>query len=64
MKICNSLKVHQLRKETDILMEKHVLNKVLEHNRSKGLKDHDLPCLKIIGTFKDEINLYFITELL
>lgn len=33
-------------------MEKHALNKVLEKYESEGEKG-DLPCVKLIGTFKD-----------
>ena len=44
-------------------MEKHSLNKVNEHY-SKATKDEELPTVKLIGTFKDESNLYFLTELL
>lgn len=45
-------------------MEKHALNKIYEHSKENGLDEVDLPCLKIIGTFKDDSNLYFLTELL
>ena len=45
-------------------MEKHALNKILQDNKSKGLSDDDLPTVKLIGTFKDGMSLYFLTELL
>lgn len=45
-------------------MEKHALSKILKHHIEKGLVDESLPSLKIIGTFKDQGNLYFLTELL
>ena len=44
------------------MMEKHALNKVLDHFKEK--KTPRLPCLRIVGTFKDEVNLYFLTEML
>ena len=47
-----------MRKETDILMEKHALNKLAERH------PEDLPCVKLIGTFKDAEHLYFLQELL
>ena len=62
--MCNQLKVHNLRKETDILMEKHVLNKIKDNHSKKELSWDDLPCIKVISTFKDTSNLYFLSELL
>jgi hypothetical protein len=54
-----------MRKELDILMEKHSLNKIVEHYIKKlGWKDDELPVVKLIGTFKDMENFYFLTELL
>jgi len=65
LKVCDQSKVKKLRKELDILMEKHSLNKVYDHyGKIKNLKDDDLPTVKLISTFKDESNLYFLTELL
>jgi hypothetical protein len=59
------MKVRQMRKELDILMEKHSLNKIVEHYIKKlGWKDDELPVVKLIGTFKDMENFYFLTELL
>lgn len=58
LKVCDSRKVANLRKETDILMEKHALNKLAE------LYPEELPCVKLIGTFKDAEHLYFLQELL
>jgi serine/threonine protein kinase len=52
-------KVKNLRKETDILMEKHALNKLYD-----TYKESSLPCVKLVGTFKDSENLYFLMELL
>jgi serine/threonine protein kinase len=49
-----------MRKETDILMEKHALNKIKE----KYPSDEELPSVKLLGTFKDAANLYFVQELL
>lgn len=45
-------------------MEKHSLNKILEDNKNKGLSDNELPAVKLIGTFKDGMSLYFLTEIL
>jgi hypothetical protein len=45
-------------------MEKHALNKILENHKAKGLAWEELPCIKLIGTFKDQSNLYFLTEML
>lgn len=54
-----------MRKETDILMEKNSLNKIYSFFEKSDKKDlQDLPCLKLIGTFKDEENLFFLTEML
>ena len=46
-----------MKRENDILMEKHALNK-LKENFAKSM-----PCVKIYATFKDPINLYFLTEM-
>ena len=59
MKVCQMAKVKNLRKETDILMEKHALNKLYDTYKGAGL-----PCVKLVGTFKDTENLYFLMELL
>lgn len=56
IKVCSQAKVKNLRKETDILMEKHALNKLKEKYQT------DMPSVKLIGTFKDMDNLYFIME--
>jgi serine/threonine protein kinase len=57
MKICEIQKVQSMRRENDILLEKHSLNKIKE-KYSK-----EMPSVKIIATFKDEVNLYFLTEI-
>ena len=49
-----------MRRETDILMEKHALNKIKEHY---GKKDGEMPAVRITATFKDTVNLYFLTEM-
>ena len=64
MKICCQQKVKSLRKETDIMMEKHALNKLKSAYADLEKTYKNLPCVKIIGTFKDESNLYFLTEML
>ena len=60
LKVCSMQKVKAKRKETDILMEKHALNKLKTEYSARGY----LPCVKILNTFKDMSNLYFITEML
>ena len=45
-------------------MEKHALNKAFDNWLTLKKPESDLPCLKLIGTFKDISNLYFLTELL
>jgi hypothetical protein len=47
-----------MRRETDIILEKHSLNKLKETYAD------DMPCVKLYQTFKDQFNLYFLTELL
>ncbi len=49
MKVCSIEKVARLRKETDIIMEKEALNKLA----SKYKEDDILPCVKLIGTFRE-----------
>ena len=50
--------MRSLRKETDIIMEKHALNKV-----KQAYPDQPLPTVRLLNTFKDMSNLYFITEI-
>ena len=45
-------------------MEKHALNKLLEIYGKSADSGNNLPCVKLIGTFKDNESLYFLTELL
>ena len=59
IKVCSMAKVKNLRKETDILMEKHALNKLIGRYGEK-----EMPCVKLVGTFKDHENLYFVMEML
>ena len=59
LKICSMQKVRSLRKETDIIMEKHALNKIKE-----TYAGHPLPSVRLLNTFKDMTSLYFITEIL
>jgi len=54
------MKVQNMRRETDVLLEKHALNKVKENYGKAG---QDMPTVKLIATFKDPINLYFLTEM-
>ena len=58
LKICSMQKVHSLRKETDIIMEKHALNKIKETYNGEPL-----PAVRLLNTFKDMSSLYFITEI-
>ena len=46
-----------MKRETDVIMEKHALVKIRE------LYSTDMPTVKLIGTFKDELHLYFLTEM-
>ena len=59
LKICSMQKVRSLRKETDIIMEKHALNKI-----KQAYEGQPLPAVRLLNTFKDMSNLYFITEIL
>ena len=59
IKVCSIQKVSSKNRQADILMEKHALNKLRD-----VYKDQTLPCVKLIGTFKDQVNLYFLTEIL
>jgi len=59
LKRCSMAKVKNIRKETDILMEKHALNKIWERYGKE-----EMPSVKLVGTFKDSENLYFIMEML
>ena len=47
------------RKETDIIMEKHALNKIKE-----AYAGEPLPSVCLLNTFRDMDSLYFITEIL
>lgn len=46
-----------MKRENDIYLEKHALNKVKEHFAK------EMPTVKIYATFKDPLNLYFLTEM-
>jgi len=59
LKICKLSEVQSLRRETDIILEKHSLIKLRDF-----YKNNDLPCVKLLETFKDGENLYFLTEIL
>ena len=47
------------RKETDIIMEKHALNKIKE-----AYAGEPLPSVHLLNTFRDMDSLYFVTEIL
>lgn len=52
-----------MRRETDILMEKHALNKI-KKTYFQTQNDHTkMPSVRLITTFKDHLNLYFLTEM-
>ena len=59
LKICEIKKVQSMNRETDILLEKHSLNKI----KDKYGDDEEMPTVKLIATFKDDLNLYFLTEM-
>ena len=44
-------------------MEKHALNKIRDAYYKKKGDDHLMPTVRLIATFKDPINLYFLTEM-
>ena len=46
-----------MKRENDVYLEKHSLNKIKEAYAS------DMPSVKLIATFKDMSNLYFLTEM-
>ena len=48
LKICSVQKVSSLRKETDIIMEKHALNKIKE-----AYAGEPLPSVRLLNTWKD-----------
>ena len=52
-------KVKSKRKETDIIMEKHALNRIKE-----AYAGEPLPSVCLLNTFRDMDSLYFITEIL
>ena len=60
LKQCSIQKVSSMNRTADILMEKHALNKLWNAYGKEGR----MPCVKLIGTFKDQFNLYFLTEIL
>ena len=47
-----------MRRQADILMEKHALVKIRDNLSSP------LPAVRLVTTFKDASNLYFLTEIL
>lgn len=51
-----------MNRETDVLMEKHSLNKIRQKYWDEQNPD-EMPTVKLIATFKDDINLYFLTEM-
>jgi 3-phosphoinositide dependent protein kinase-1 len=58
MKVCQLQKVQNMRREADILMEKHALTKIRDSSTPP------LAAVRLVTTFKDSHNLYFLTEVL
>ena len=52
LKMFTKLRVEQVKRQEDVLMEKHVMNKVPEHEN----------IIKYYGSFKDEMFLYLLYE--
>jgi serine/threonine protein kinase len=52
LKMFTKMRVEQLRKQEDVLMEKHVMNKITEHEN----------IIKFYGSNKDEVHLYILYE--
>jgi hypothetical protein len=46
-----------MNRQSDILLEKHSLLKI------KKEYPNDMPAVKLITTFKDSLNLYFLTQM-
>ena len=63
LKICEVQKVQSMRRETDILMEKHALGKIRDTYYKTVKDEQNMPSVRLITTFKDHINLYFLTEM-
>ena len=61
LKVCGMENVKSKRKETDIIMEKHALNKIKDNFPNSGEEQF---AVRLVTTFKDQSNLYFLTELL
>ena len=61
LKVCSVKNVSAKRKETDIIMEKHALNKIKENlPNTPG----NQVAVRLVTTFRDQFNLFFLTELL
>lgn len=58
LKVCQLQKVQNMRREADILMEKYALTKIRDNC------SNPLPAVRLVATFKDQHNLYFLTEVL
>lgn len=58
LKIAEVAKVMNMKREADIFMEKHTLNKLSD---KYGVNS---PSVKLVATFKDQFQLYFLTEML
>lgn len=63
LKICKIERVNAMMRENDIYMEKHALNKIKDTYFDKN--DYlAMPTVRLITTFKDQFNLYFLNEML
>jgi serine/threonine protein kinase len=58
LKTCQLSKVQSMNRQPDIMMEKHALLKIRDNCKDP------LPAVRLLATFKDNFNLYFLTELL
>lgn len=56
-----------MKRENDILMEKHALNKIRDTYYRKPTtakeQEDEMPTVRLIATFKDEAHLYFVNEM-
>jgi len=63
LKICKIERVSSMKRENDVYMEKHALNKIRDtyYDAKNNLA---MPTVRLIATFKDQFNLYFLNEML
>ena len=63
LKLAMKKKLQQMRKELDILQEKHSLFKVADAFAAAADTPHS-PAVKLVATFSDEVNVYLLMEML